>query len=67
MRRLAIPVDIVQRYFPESEIVWNYRTERYDLETRDGYTIPTVELYPDEENPSDQLWCWENEWPEVVG
>ena len=66
-RKLAIPADIVQRYFPESELVWNYKAARYDLETRDGYTIPTVEMYDDDENPTDQLWCWESEWPEVIG
>ena len=63
--RLAIPAQIVQRYFPESEIVYDYSTESYVLETRDGYTIPTVELRPDERENTDQLWCWVDEWLEV--
>ena len=63
--RLAIPAQIVQRYFPESEIVYDYSREGYVLETRDGYTIPTVELRPDERENTDQLWCWVDEWLEV--
>ena len=63
--RLAIPAQIVQRYFPESEIVWDYSRESYVLETRDGYTIPTFELYADVDENTDQLWTWEDEWLEV--
>lgn len=66
MRRLAIPVEIVQRYFPESEIVYDYTNESYGLETRDGYRIPAVEMFEDTEENTDQLWCWFNEWPEIL-
>ena len=64
--RLAIPAQIVQRYFPESEIVYDYSREAFVLETKDGYTIPTFELYADVDENTDQLWTWEDEWLEII-
>ena len=49
--RLVIQAEIVQRYFPESEIIWNYGAdEGWALETRDGYTIPIIDIDDHDDN-----------------
>ena len=65
--RLAIPAEIVQLYFPESEIVYDYTTQQHRLETKDGYSIPTVELEKvvDDYGSESMLGCSEDDWPEV--
>ena len=63
--RLAIPAEIVQLYFPESELYYDYETQGHKLGTKDGYTLPTVELH-EADDKSDQLWCWVDDWPEVT-
>lgn len=65
--RLAIPADIVQLYFPESEIVYDYSTESWVLETMDGYTIPTIELKQSSKDYVEPyLWVDAVDWPEVT-